>query len=128
MEANKKAGYKIKILKPPEIIFIEQQNNFYYQVSKPRREPLKFNCAKKGFSRTISSLAAEAYVTEKARTLESSFSFRDFLELGHATFRKIVLRLKKKERIVALPKRTIPRYYILAENKANYPVFLRTIE
>jgi len=57
---------------------------------------------------------------EKVRDLNRSFSYRDFLELEHNSFRKIVLRLKKKGKIIALPQRTNPRYYVLAERLKDY--------
>lgn len=103
-----------------QVIIIQQQNSFVYSVEKPRREPIFMNWAKPKFARTISSIAAEAYVMEKARHLNRSFSYRDFLELEHNSFRKIVLRLKKKGKIIALPQRTNPRYYVLAERLKNY--------
>lgn len=104
-----------------QIYNINQQNTFAYEPGKPRRQPLSLNCAKRQYSRTISSSAAEAYVMEKARDFNRSFSFRDFLELRHDSFRKIVSRLKKKGKIIPLPQRTNPRFFILAERLPDYP-------
>lgn len=103
-----------------QIIDIEQTNTFIYSVEKPRRVPIALDCAKPEFSRTVTSRAAEAYVMEKARELGRSFSYRDFLELGHVSFRKIVLRLKKQGKVVPLPQRTNPRFYVLAEQLQEY--------
>lgn len=97
-------------------ITIQQHNVFTYQVSKPRREPYSLSCVKPEFQRTFSSLLFEAYILEKARQIRTEFSFRDFLELDHDSFRRIVLRLRRKGRIVANPLRTCPRFYFLAED------------
>jgi len=98
-----------------QIINIQQNNVFEYQVSKPRREPYSLSCVKPEFRRTFSSVLFEAYVMEKAREITREFSYRDFLEMKHDAFRRIVLRLKRKGKIVANPLRTVPRFYILAE-------------
>lgn len=104
-----------------QVNIIQQQNTFVYPVGKPRREPIRLNCSKPEFSGTISRAAFEAYVMEKARDLKRSFCFRDFAELNHNSFRKIILRLKKKGKIIPLPLRTNPRFYILAERLPDYP-------
>ncbi len=98
-----------------QVVNINQNNVFQYQVSKPRREPYDLGCAKREFQKTISSSLFEAYVLNKARELTREFSYRDFLELRHDAFRRIVLRLKRKGKIVANPQRTVPRFYFLAE-------------
>lgn len=46
-------------------VHITMNNQFLYQVSKPRREPYSLDCVKSEFRRTISSSMAEAYVLEK---------------------------------------------------------------
>ena len=111
-----------------QVIIIQQQNSFVYSVDKPRREPIFASCAKPAFARTISGLASEAYVMEKARDLKGSFSMRDFLEIEHDSFRKIVLRLRKKGKIVALPLRTNPRMFVLTERLAEYGLERRTLQ
>ena len=121
LKAMKGIPSKTSIITPEQIINQQNQFNLYYQVQKPRREPIQMNCAKPGFQRTINSMAYEAYVMERARALNRSFSFRDFMELGHNSFRKIILRLKKKGKIVPLPQRTNPRFYVLAERLEDYP-------
>ena len=47
--------------------------------------------------------------------LTREFSYRDFLEIKHDAFRRIILRLRRKGKIVANPQRTVPRFYFLAE-------------
>ena len=98
-----------------QIVNIQQNNQFLYQVKQPHREPYSLNCVKPEFRRTFSSILFEAYVLNKAREIDREFSFRDFLELKHDAFRRIVIRLKRKGKIMANPQRTIPRFYILAE-------------
>lgn len=110
-----------KILTPTQIINLQQQNTFVYSVQKPRRKPPQLFCSRKELSRTLSNLAYQAYVTEKARDLQRSFSFRDYLELEHSFFRKCIFRLKKREKVIPLLPRTNPRYYILQEWRNLYP-------
>lgn len=104
-----------------QVINLQQQNTFIYNVQKPRREPTELICSRKEYTRTLSSLAFQAYLMEKARDLQRSFSFRDFAELGHNFFRKCILRLKKRGKILPLQPRTNPRFYILTEWKSDYP-------
>jgi hypothetical protein len=74
------------------------------------------SCVKKEYQITFSSLLLEAYILNKARELTREFSYRDFLELKHDAFRRIVLPLKSKGKIVANPQRTVPRFYFLVEH------------
>ena len=103
-----------------QIVNIQQNNVFQYQVSKPRREPYDLSCVRKEFQKTISSVLFEAYVLNKARELTREFSYRDFLELKHYAFRRIVLRLRRKGKIVANPQRTVSQFYFLAERISEY--------
>jgi hypothetical protein len=103
-----------------QVINIQQNNVFQYQVSKPRREPYDLSCVRREFQKTISSSLFEAYVLNKARDLTREFSYRDFLELKHDAFRRIILRLRRKGKIVANPQRTVPRFYFLAERISDY--------
>lgn len=119
---------KTSIITPGQVINQQFNNTFLYQVSKPRREPIQMNCAKSAFQRTITSSAFEAYVLEKAREISREFSYRDFLELNHNSFRRIVLRLKRKGKIIANPQRTNPRFYILAERLSDYSECAKTLE
>jgi hypothetical protein len=103
-----------------QIVNIQQNNVFQYKVAKPRREPYDLSCVRKEFQRTISSVLFEAYVLNKARELTREFSYRDFLELKHDAFRRIVLRLRRKGKIVANPQRTLPQFYFLVERISEY--------
>lgn len=99
-----------------KIINVQMQNNFLYEVSKPRRTPHTLEFLRSNFRRTFSTSLYEAYVLNKARQIKTEFSFRDFLEIEPAAFHRIIRRLKRKGLIVANPSRTIPRFYFLAEN------------
>lgn len=110
-----------QIATPTQVINLQQQNTFVYSVQKPRRESPELICSRKEYSRTITSRAFQAYVMEKARDLQRSFSFRDFPELGHGLFRKCVLRLKKRGKVLPLQPRSNPRFYVLREWLADYP-------
>lgn len=96
-------------------ITITQSNTFQYQVMKPRREPYSLSCVRSDFRKTFSSVMFESYVLVKAQQIKTEFSYMDFLELKHDAFRRIVLRLKRKGKIIVNPMRTVPRFYILAE-------------
>jgi hypothetical protein len=98
-----------------QVVNIQQNNVFQYQVQKPKREPYSLDCVKSEYRRTFSSLLFDAYVLNKAREINREFCFRDFLELKHDAFRRIVLRLKRKCKVITIPERTIPRFYILTE-------------
>ena len=111
--ADGKAG--ASVVGSKQVVNVQQQNTFLYQVAKPRREPNYLSCAKPEFERTISSAFADAYVLSKARDLKRNFCYRDFLELKHGGFRKIVLRLKKRGLVIAVPFRSNPRFYALTE-------------
>ena len=103
-----------------QVVNIQQNNVFQYQVSKPRREPYALSCVKREHQKTISSVLFEAYVLNKAREITREFSYRDFLEIKHDAFRRIILRLKRKGKIVANPQRTVPRFCFLAERVSEY--------
>ena len=80
-----------------QVVNIQQNNVFQYQVSKPRREPYSLSCVRKEVQKTISSALFEAYVLNKARDLTREFSYRDFLELKHDAFRTQLLRNSRKK-------------------------------
>jgi hypothetical protein len=111
------AGIKgaINLQGKEQVVNIQMNNQFLYQVKHPHRQPYSLNCVKPEFRRTFSSVLFEAYVLNKAREINREFSFRDFLELKHDAFRRIVIRLKRKGKIIANPERTIPRFYYLTE-------------
>jgi hypothetical protein len=98
-----------------QVINIQQNNVFQYQVQKPRREPYSLDCVKPEFQRTFSSVLFEAYVLNRAREITREFSYRDFLELKHDAFRRIVLRLRRKGKVIANPQKTHPQFYFLKE-------------
>lgn len=108
-------GIQTQITTGQQIINIQQSNDFHYNVQKPRREPFSLSCVREQYQRTFSSILFESYVLEKARGMNREFSYRDFLELKDYAFRRIALRLKRKGKILAIPERTVPRFYILAE-------------
>lgn len=111
-----------------QVVNIQQNNVFQYQVSRPRREPYDLSCVRKEFQKTFSGVLLEAYVLNKARDLTREFSYRDFLELKHDAFRRIILRLRRKGKIVANPQRTVPRFYFLSERIGEYPPDRRTTQ
>lgn len=111
----KEANRAVQIQGSQQVINVQMTNHFNYVVQKPRREPYDLSCVKPEFRKTFSSLLYEAYVLEKARELKRPFCFRDFLELKHDAFRRIVLRLTRKGKIVKFPSRCCPQFYMLAE-------------
>ncbi len=112
---GRKEGSELQAMGKTEI-HIHQDNTFNYQVQKPRREPYTLSCVKPEFRRTFSSILFEAYVLDKARRkLKGEFCFRDYLELDHDAFRRIIMRLKRKGLVVRIPERTMPQMYLLAE-------------
>src|SRR5512136_1468764 len=103
-----------------QVVNIQQNNLFQYQVLKPRREPCSLDCVKSEFRRTFSSVLFDAYVLHKAGEIGREFGYRDFLELEQPAFHRIVRRLRRKGEIVANPLRTKPRFYFLTENLIDY--------
>ena len=98
-----------------QVIQIQMTNHFNYVVQKPRRQPIELSFVKEEFRGTVRSAFAEAYVLEKARSLQRPFCFRDFLELKYDSFRRIVSRLMRKGKIVRFPAKTCPQFYALSE-------------
>lgn len=94
---------------------IIQHNLFTYEVSRPRREPFTLDCIKPEYRKTLASVVFDYYVLARARDLNREFSFRDFLELDYGHFRRVMARLKRKGKILRIPERTIPAFYILNE-------------
>lgn len=110
----------VQLKDPQQIVNIHMDNVFTYNVLRPRREPYDLNCIKKEFRRSFSSIMFEAYVKEQARYLKREFSFRDFLEMDDRAFHRIVRRLIRKGEVVANPRRSIPRTYMLIEMLPDY--------
>ncbi len=102
-----------------QTVNIQQINNFQYQVQKPRREPYSLDCVKPEYQRTFSSVLFDAYVRDKARRINDAFCYRDFIELKHDSFRRIMLRLRQKGEVVANPQRSHPQYFFLTEKLAK---------
>lgn len=105
---------------PQQIVNLQLNPTFQYQVQRPRREPFGLNCIKSEYRRSFSSILYEAYVRDKARRLNTEFSFRDFLEMDDRAFHRIVRRLIRKGEVVANPRRSVPRTYFLTEKLAEY--------
>lgn len=129
LTSKKGSPGEMKFQTPTAVTNIQMNNTFQYQVIKPRREPYSLDCVKPEFRRTFSSVLFEFYVLQKASRINMEFSFRDFLELDHASFRRIVARLLRKGEIVKNPLRTNPQYYYLtkklieSENTTVKPMF-----
>jgi hypothetical protein len=104
-----------------QIILIYQTNAFNYNVEKPRRERFQPDCSPNLPKCTICSKAFQAYIIEKARELNRSFSFKDYPEINHDLFRKLILELKKRGKVLPLSSRTNPRFFILTGWKDRYP-------
>jgi hypothetical protein len=120
MTALEGSGEINKIGTATQIINIQMQNSFVYNTQKRRRIPPTF-CTKQGNSRTITRRAWQAYILEEARELDRSFSFLDFPEIDHNYFRKHILELKNRNKILPLVPRSNPRFYILKEWLPRYP-------
>lgn len=99
----------------PTVINLQQQNTFVSQIERPRRspDPGLQNKEKRDISGTTYRAAFESYVLLKALHMHQSFMFRDFLEISPNHFRKIILRLKKKDLISPTEPRSCPRTYSL---------------
>ncbi|MFQ6064250.1 MAG: hypothetical protein ACE5L6_02125 [Candidatus Bathyarchaeia archaeon] len=103
----------------PVIVQLQQQNTFVYSLEKPRRTPDLSCYLRNNFvTATTSRRMAEAYVLQKAEWLyrrgQRTFCFRDFIELKHGTFRKLILSLKRHDEVIPVDPRTCPRFYMLA--------------
>lgn len=112
IKGTKTAGVAA-IKDPAQVINLQMNNTFTYQVARPRRIPYESSCIRKNFRKTFSSIVFEAYVLNKAREINREFSFRDFLELEPRAFHRIVRRLIRKGKVGRMPERTIPRFYFL---------------
>ena len=102
----------------PLIIALEQQNTFVYSVEKPRRQQPDLLFFQDNFrTATMKARMRLSYVLEKARYLHRSgqrtFCFRDFAEIKHSHFRKLIGKLKKSGHLAAMDPRTCPRFYRL---------------
>lgn len=116
------------IKEPNQTINLNMSNTFTYAVQRPRREPYDLSCVQPQYMKTFSSILFEAYVLHKASELKREFCFRDFLELKHDAFRRIVLRLVKKGKIIKNPQRSVPQFYFLPSMIEDYSPRPRTTE
>ena len=111
------ASDKIQPIKKAEatIINLQQQNTFISQVVRPRRvaDPGLLSMAKRDISGTTYRLAFESLVILKALQMQHSLCFRDFPEIRHNHFKKVILRLKRKGLVAPIEPRTCPRFYRL---------------
>lgn len=121
LKALKDGESSCQITTNSQIVFLYQANSFNYNVQKPRRERFQMDCSKNLPKCTLCSRAFQAYIVEKARGLDRSFSFMDFPEINHDLFRKLILELRNRQKIIALKPRTNPQFYILPEWKNRYP-------
>jgi hypothetical protein len=121
LKARKETISVSQINTATQIILIYQTNAFNYNVEKPRRERFLLDCSPKLRKCTTCSKAFQAYIVETARELNRSFSFKDFPEINHDLFRKLILELRKRHKILALKPRTNPRFFILREWQSQYP-------
>ena len=121
LEALRKGQSTCQINADSQIVFLHQANTFNYNVQKPRRERFQKDCSKNLRKCTLCSMVFRAYITEKARELDRAFSFMDFTEINHDLFRKLILELKKRQKLLSLEPRTNPQFYILPEWKERYP-------
>lgn len=99
----------------PIILNLQQQNTFISQVTTPRRitDPGLLSMAKRDISGTTYRLAFESLVVLKALQMQHSFCYRDFPEISHNHFKKVILRLKRKSLVSPIEPRTCPRFYRL---------------
>jgi len=108
----------------PVVVQLKQQNTFVYSEVKPRRRPSLESYIKNIFVTATSKAMADAYVLQKAQQLylegQRTFCFKNFSELRHGRFRKIIQRLKQKNELVAMEPRTCPRFYTLMHPPTNH--------
>jgi hypothetical protein len=121
LKALKEGNSSCQLETKSQMIFLCQANTFNYNVQKPRRERFQRDCSKNLPKCTLCSKAFQAYIIDKVRDLNRSFSFKDFLEINHDLFRKLILELRNRHKILPLTPRTNPEFYILAEWKPRYP-------
>jgi hypothetical protein len=120
LESQKEMEKSHGLYSAQQIIFLQQKNYFNYNVQRPRRER-KSNCSKSYRKCTLCSKAFCAYILIAAKELDREFCFRDFTELEHGYFRKLIHQLREDGSVLAMKPRSLPEFYILAEWKDRYP-------
>lgn len=103
------------IVSPEQVINLQMNNVFTYEVKRPRRVPCDLSIIKKEHRRTFSSLVFESWVKMKCHTLGREVSYLDFLEMERAAFHRIMRKLLRKGEMLRNPIRTVPQYYFLPE-------------
>jgi hypothetical protein len=120
LESQKEGVSTCQLKTATQIIFLTQTNTFNYNVKKPRRERFQLDCSKSLPKCTLCSRAFGAYIIVNARELDREFCFRDFPEIDHGFFRKLILRLRQKGEVITMKPRTLPEFYILPEWRDRY--------
>ena len=120
LEWQKDTDSVFELSPPKQIVFLSQSNTFNYNVQRPRREPIQSNCSKNYHKCTLCSKAFCAYIIINALEMNRAFCFRDFPEINHGLFRKLILFLKGEGRILPMKPRSLPEFYILSEWKNRY--------
>lgn len=124
IEGLEKKGKREILNAFPLIIALDQQNTFVYSIEKPRRQKPDLLFFRNNFrTATIPLRMRLSYVLEKARYYhkcgQRTFCFRDFAEIKHSHFRKIILRLKRNGDIIPLEPRTCPRFYRIVDPRGT---------
>ncbi|MFX0202722.1 MAG: hypothetical protein ACFFCW_41995 [Candidatus Hodarchaeota archaeon] len=103
----------------PIIIQLKQQNTFVYSTVKPRREPKPNSYFRNSFATFSSRASTEAYILQKVQELwkkgQKSFCFKDFPEIKYESFKQLIFRLRKAEKVIPKEPRTNPRFYALMD-------------
>lgn len=105
----------VSITSPDQVINLEMNNVFTYEVKRPRRVPCDISMIKKEHRRTFTSLVFESWIKMKCHTLGREISYLDFLEMDRAAFHRIMRKLLGKGEMIKNPIRTVPQYYFLPE-------------
>jgi hypothetical protein len=120
LDSQREADSALTLNSIKQIVYLNQTNTFNYNVGRPRRERQQQDCSKNYNKCTLCSRAFSAYVLVTAQELDREFCFRDFSEINHDYFRKIILRLRLRGKVLAMKPRALPEFYILPEWKDRY--------
>jgi hypothetical protein len=121
LDSQRDADSALMLNSIKQIVYLNQTNTFNYNVDRPRRERQQQDCSKNYGKCTLCSRAFSAYVLVTARDLNREFCFRDFSEINHDFFRKLILGLRRGNKVLAMKPRALPQFYILPEWKDRYP-------
>ena len=109
----------IKLYPNFQTINLTQHNSFGYTVStKMRRIPYDNRVFFSSMRKTMMSVVLDAYILYKAEHVlpKPEFTYRDFMEIEHGAFRRIIRRLIQKGSVLRSPLRTYPQCYSLRLN------------